>query len=292
MCDDSTSLSFLDTTSSTRLEQDISVVDQCGNTLKELFDPVFVNLRVKIPRAIEKIFKGVDRIGFMYDLVDSDYIEVIEMSSKDVFFRILTCEYEHFSFGDKSKLSNEVKATGGRATNRGEIVFVFGRERFKNRCKVEQNKKYKESISKSLKFTEDNIVKELKMKYLEYQIENHINFVFIDDSQLLHTQLRSLVSLRKEESRYIPKTRKFSEDQKREFLKNILETVPGISQSVSNAILEKFSSMNSVVKGLLDKKMFMSIRMSDEHGGLKSVPEKVYWKLYRTFCGNNGDEKI
>ncbi|ELA42676.1 uncharacterized protein VICG_00428 [Vittaforma corneae ATCC 50505] len=145
---------------------------------------------------------------------------------------------------------------------------------------------------KNVRFTEDSILKELKMKYLEYQIENHINFIFIEDSQFLHSQLRSLISLRKEKDRYTPKTRKFCEYQKREFLKNILETIPGVSQNISNAILGKYSDVNSVVKGLLNKELFMSIKVIDENGGLRDMPEKVYLKLYNTFYSNDGDEKI
>ncbi|ELA42675.1 uncharacterized protein VICG_00427 [Vittaforma corneae ATCC 50505] len=120
------SLSFLNTDSSIQSKQSASTDNQRSNAFRELFDPVFVNLRVMIPRKIEKIFKGVDRIDFMYDFIDSNYIEIVEMQSGNTFFRIFTCDYEHFPFKDKNELTNELEAVNGTATNRMGIVFVFG----------------------------------------------------------------------------------------------------------------------------------------------------------------------
>lgn len=249
-----------------------------AQTISKLyFDPVFANLKVVVPRNIEGIFKAVESISFMYELANTDYIKLIDITTEKTLLSIFFSSYETFPF-------EEAKLEG--------ISFIFGREAYRNRYKTERNKKYKEAFEKNLKFIEKSGPKDMQMKYLKYQIYEKANFVFIDDAKALHTHLRSLASLVRVEDRYVPKTKKFAEEDKEGFLRCVLEGVPGVSPNISRAIVERFKTVNSFVAGLLDREEFMKIKITDENNGVRNMPEKVYLKLFKGFCGEFGDEKI
>lgn len=242
-----------------------------NNHLKELFDPLFINLKIKVPKKLEKIFKGVSNINFLYEIVENDYLEIIDLTDQRILYKIYTCEYDRYDFN-----RNDIK----------NIIFIFGREQFKLKCKVEQKKKYKESINKNVKFVEDGYLKDLRMRYLEYQIEKHTNFIFIEEPEIFHSQIRSIISIGKEEKGYTPKTSKFEELEKREFIKNILETIPGISEEIASLIAEIYPNINDLEEGLNNKEKFIQI------GKKRNITEKVYLKIYKAFKSSNSEEKL
>lgn len=269
---DTSSLSFIRSDSFIEEAQKTPIV----SNLKERFNPNSTNLKMRIPRQIERVFKGVETIEYIYDFVDSKHIEIVDLRYEAVLHRIRTVEYGELDFNITTD----------------KLIFVFGKETFRTRQKSEQAKKYKESLAQGKKFLESNLFKDLRSTYFNYQIEHGINFVYIENAQDLHMQLKALISIQKDDGGYVPKTGKFSENEKSEYLINLLATIPGVSQETSRAITSKFSSMASLLHGLLDKRLFTSIRVGDESGGWRNVTEKVYMKIYKALYSENEDEKF
>lgn len=242
-------------------------IEKYESKFVELFDPVFVNLKVNVPKKIEPVFKNVDKINFLYQLVDTGNIEIVELKNKVVLASIPVYEFETFPF---------------EAVN-GDLIFIMNREACKSKWKAEQARTYKEAVSKSTKFTIENRFKQLKEKYIDYQLERKVNFAFIENADHLHTQLRSLITLQQTQSKFVPKTKKFQEGCGQGFLRNILESIPGVSRDVSNALLDKYGSFEALERGLKCKEEFLSVIIKEENGRRRPIPEKVYEKINAAF---------
>jgi len=272
---DTSSLSFL--RNDIAAEQDVHRgADARISNFKERFNPGFLNLKVKVPLQIEKVFKGVETIEYMYEFVDSSRIQLVDLTSGAVIHTILTAEYENFCFDNCTD----------------KLVFVFGREAFRTRSKTEQAKRYKDSVLKGDRFVENSTLRDLRGKYFDHQVKYGVNFVFIDGPEHLHSQLKSLMSIGKDEGEYIPRTKRFGGDQKTEYLINLLGSIPGVSQETSSAIVGRFPNMQSLTDALQDEQLFTSIQVVDKNGGYRRITEKVYNRIYRAFYSENGDEKL
>lgn len=243
-----------------------------------VFDPVFVNLKIFIPKKIERIVKNVDKIGFIYEINDHHVIKIVNIKDEAMILEIPTYDFDQFPF--ESTFSSE------------QVIFIFNKERVKNELKSKQIKKFKEAIEKQVKFDNEDVFKSLRNKYIDFQIKNLTNFVFIESSEAFHSQLRSILSLKKEDYKYTPKSKKFLESEKSEFFRNILENIPGVSRSISNAILSCYGDINSLEKALEKKENFTVIEVKDENGTVRGFPEKIYNKLFRVFKLTEPDEKI
>ncbi|KAM0679877.1 hypothetical protein GINT2_002049 [Glugoides intestinalis] len=242
----------------------------------ELFDPVFVNLKINMPRKIEALFKSIDKINFLYQLVDTDSIEVVELTSKRVLVRIPVYDFQEFPFEALSK----------------DLIFIVNREVCKSKWKAEQSRNYKEAVNKSTKFTIENRFKELKENYINFQLERKVNFVYIDSSEHLHAQLRSLITLQQVPPKFVPKTKKFQEGSREGFIRNILEAIPGVSQDISKAILEEYDCFEALERGLKSKEEFLSILIKEENGRSRSILEKVYQKIYTALKGTDPGARL
>lgn len=264
--DSSSSLSFLDE------ENTVARPPPSHSGTREAFDPLFMSSKVKIPRSIEKLFKGVESVGFMYEIVETDYIEAVDMKNGELVFKVYTSRYETFPFdGDEAGL-----------------IFVTDRESFKTRHKAEQKKRYKESIAKAQKFVEDSAPKDFRKKYLDYQIRTGANFVFIDTPEHLHAHMRSLINMKQSEEKYVPKTKKFNEGDKGAFLKSVLESISGVSSTLSGAIVEVYPSMGALSDGVRNEALFTSVRETGQRG----MNEGVYAKILKAFTSEDPDEKL
>ena len=171
------------------------------------------------------------------------------------------------------------------------LIFIFGKEKFKSEMKSQMNKKFKESVSSKTVFVEDLTYKKRKAEYLIFQIKHLVNFVFIENSEHLHSLIRSFSSIYDENECYTPKTKKFSENEKTQYLKNLIQMIPGISESVSNAIVTRFPSFSNLIKGLENQESFCSLKITEE-GCERNISSKVFEKLYKAFYCKNGNEKI
>lgn len=243
-----------------------------------VFDPVFVNLKVFIPKKIERILKSTVKIGFIYEIYEDSTIKIVDMKDMNVIVQIPTYDFDQFPFDDTVPNEN--------------LIFIFNRDRVRNELKVKQTKKFREAVSKNIKFDNENTFGVLRNKYIDFQIKNMTNFVFIENPETFHSQLRSVLSLKNENYKYAPKSKKFLETQESEFFRSILENMPGVSRSISNSILDCYKDFESLEKALEKKENFTRIQIRDENGATRGFPEKIYNKLYKAFKSTDPTDKI
>lgn len=266
---------------STKLMSEARVGDDATATermvrISDVIDPVFGYLEVRIPEKIEKIFKGVAEIKFIYLITTGNCIEIVDLKKDEALLRVFVAEFDVFDFS-KPPIT--------------DINFIFNREMCKAMAREDLNKKYKESLGSNAKFSgHDHFVLQRK-RYLEYQLEHGINFVFINDSSCLHAHIRSIASLLRKKDQYIPKVRKF--DAKNEYLKGFLMNVPGISENMAQAIVSRHGTFESIQHGLRDKEGFCSLKVFGPAGtSHRTITDKIYRKLFNTFLSENPEEKI
>jgi hypothetical protein len=171
------------------------------------------------------------------------------------------------------------------------LILIFDKEKFRIQSKALANRKFKESIATNTTFNEDSSFKILKENYLIYQARNRVNFVFIENSEHLHSTIKSFVSISREKSAYTPKTKKFDVNEKSSYLKNLIQFIPGISEAIGNAIVTKYNSMTGLIEGLKDKETFCRIKITDE-GCERNMPVKIYEKLYKALLSSDSEERI
>lgn len=259
-------------------EQDIKPVvnytleTNAKKAINELFDPDFVNLKIKIPKKIERIFKNIESISFLYEMIGGDYIEIECLESHEIERRIGIFEYEKFNFNKESGM-----------------IFLYGRDAFEKRYRTEQKKKYKESVTKKIQYNVEDEAKMLRKRYQQYQVYYNINIVFIEGGDNLHSNLRSIARMSKEEKMYVRKTGKYDESTKKEFLANIIGLVPGISYEVSKAIIKTYGSLNELIEGLKDKERFMNMKIEDENSSPRKINERMYERICKLFYGEENE---
>lgn len=272
-----TSISFLDPVFDVKMQGPAcTTTEKVTEVSPDIIDPVFIHSEVRIPRKVEKVFKSVAEIKFIYSIVDDDCIEVVDLEKGTSLLRIFASDFDSFDFSKPPTTS---------------ISFIFNREKYKAKVKGDLNKKYKESIGGSAKFTGYNHFALLKERYLGYQLEHRSNFVFINDGIHLHAQIRSAVSILRNKEEYIPKVKKFND--KNEYLKGFLMAIPGISESVALAIVSEYGTFESIQCALRDQKSFCSLKVIDSAGiGYRTLSERVYKKIFNVLLSEDPDEKI
>ena len=245
----------------------------------DIIDPTFLNFIIEVPRKIEKIFKEVEKIKFVYKIIEGNVINIKEMSSSVVKLSIFADNFEDFIF------SREIESN---------LIFIFGRQSYKSKLKALLNKEYKESIKKGTKFSSLSCYDKIKTKFYEFQIDNCKNIMYIDDADTLHKHIRNAVSIVSKDSTYIPKVKTFKEEKKTELMKSLLKNIPGVSDNVSESICEKYNTFESLRRALLDSpEDLYSIRIYDnEKINYRNLPEKIVEKLKVAFLGENPDLKI
>lgn len=275
--DADTSTSFLEPTFDIKIQDFGSIAaEQEMRTPPNIVDPVFVYSEVRIPRKIEKVFRCVSEIKFIYSIVEDDCIEVLDLRKNTSLLRVFTSEFSNFDFTKPPTTS---------------LSFIFNREEYKAKVKSDLNKKYKKSLEDSAKFVGYNHFTFLKEKYLSYQLEHGCNFVFVNNSSCLHAQIRSAVSLLGKKERYIPKVRKSV--AKDEYMREFLMSVSGISEGIALAILTEHATFESIERALRDKESFCGLKVLDPAGANhRTLPERVYKKLFNIFLSENPEERI
>jgi len=269
-------LSFLESISEIEVKNISQSVLTKPKISSDIIDPVFVNLEVRIPKKIEKIFKSVSEIRYLYSIVDQDYIEMYDTYENRSLIKVFVANFEDFTFS---------------ATPSSHINFIFNKDRYKRSVNQEIRKKYKESLQKNTQFDEFNHYNCLKDKYLTYQIQQHVNFVFINDGTFFHIQIKNLISILRSKDCFVPKAKK--SDDKSEYIVNFLSSVPGVSTNVAKHIAAKYNSFESIAAALENRSEFCKLQIYDESGKTsRFLPEKIFERLYKIFLSKKPNEKI
>lgn len=244
--------------------------------ISDAIDPVFDYLEVRIPGKIEKIFKGVNEIKFIYLITTGNCIEIVDLRKDEILFTVFVAEFDAFDFAVPPVT---------------DIIFIFNRERCRAMARENLNKKYKESLESNVKFAGHDHFALLRKRYLEYQLEHGANFVFIGDSLCLYGHLRSIASLLRKKDQYTPKVKK--SDAKNEHLKGFLMAVPGISESVAQAIVSRHGTFESIQHGLRNKEDFCNLKVLGPAGeSHRTIPDRIYRRLFNTFLSENPKERV
>lgn len=238
-----------------------------------VFDPILMSVKVIFPIKYESIFKGVSEIPFLYEFTENTEIQIFDLLYKNKIVEIETGDFEAFA----------------DSNSRAKFCFIFGKEQFKLQNKLQTNKKYKESIKTKTFFKDELKYKSIKENYLKIQIERLVNFVFIEGPDHLHSQLKSLVSIYRDKEQYIPKTKKFDVTEKREYIKNLIQMISGVSERIGKAIVEEYKTLGELENGLLNKEQFCQLKIAD---GERGISEKLYNKLYKAFHSSDANQKL
>lgn len=242
----------------------------------DIIDPVFTNIQIEIPRKIETLFKSVEEIKYIYKITDTDFISIYDTARKVSLKQIRVCFFENFNFNDKYYQ---------------ELFFICNREKYKRKLKSEQRINFKKSLKNNVKFEDADAFETLRQEYFQYQIDKKCNFVYIDNGESLHRSLKSIVSFLQTNDEFIPKTKKVETKQK--FIEAFLAAIPGVSTNLALQISLKYNSFSLLQKALEDKDKFCIINMDDVSGQtIRVIPDKIYFRIYKSLLGNDKDEYI
>jgi hypothetical protein len=209
----------------------------------------------------------------------------------NTFDQPVSSQTESRNIHDKSAIGQSTidRPAFSQTSIKSKIYFVFGKDVFKAKCKIESNKRYKDSVRSNVKFVDSFEYKKIKENYLILQIEKLINFVFIENSEHLHSQLKSFVSILRQDDQFVPKTKKFNENKKKDFMKNLLKMIAGVSESIASTIAEAYSSFEELEKALIEKDRFLNLRIVNETRG---IPEKIHKKIYKALISEKENERL
>lgn len=272
--DSDSSISFLETIFGSEKSPIKSNLPIRTNT-NVIVDTVFINLEIKIPKSIEKFFKDVEKVDFVYSFSNLDQIEILDLSDNKILYKISVDYFESFPFQNNST----------------EIIFILGKNDFKKKCKLEMNRNFKKSLDGNKKFIEVDRFEILKKKFINYQIENSRNFVFINDPRHLHMQIKNLVHIIKTRTDYFPKVKKA--DDKTEFLNNFLQKIPGVSENISAAILNKYRTFDEIQDSLIGNREMLELKVFDKNGeNYRNISVKLFERLKKVFLSEESNEKL
>lgn len=186
--------------------------------------------------------------------------------------RTLNCSFAETSFVRMKSLVNQVvrlfpvldckkgKLLSGLLEFKSyNLIFLYRFKEYESILRKEDKKEYLESLSNGTPFSRNNKLEEERLEIFQFQIENKVNFFYIENGEDLTFALKRIILFK--ETSYVPKVKKFSDDREG-FLINMLKTIPGISKNVSTAIAKKFGRLEDIIKC----KDFSGIRVFDDDG--------------------------
>lgn len=188
--------------------------------------------------------QNLDLFFYSYEIILPDCFKSYTLPFTNTFHphKLIKIKKENFFYEIKVILIEDIYEIN--CTN--ELIFLIGRKKLKSRCKSEESKKYKEAVLSQKEYTpEYTFYERVKERVYELQLKNQLNFSFIETSDDLIRELKSLIkSFDKEE--YIPKVKKQSTPHS--FLSNLLLLVPGISKNISKCICKNVNNLNEFIK--------------------------------------------
>lgn len=243
-----------------------------------IIDPDFINCILSIPKKIENLFCKIEKINFVYKIVSVDFIS-ITYTTKVGKFDIFVDYFENFNFPEDAP---------------SNIIFIIGRQ---NYCCNEKNlntRKYKNSVLNGSVHSQTSIYKELRQKYLKYQIDKNINIVYIENSADLHNFIKNISVIAQKDKKYFPKVKSYVKDKKQELMMGLLKQISGISESVARCLCEEYKDLRNLRRKLIVEEFMMrELIIYDENRVNKRVlGEKIVNKLKRAFLSENGNEKV
>jgi hypothetical protein len=240
-----TSISFLDLpwgTSTGSVQNTILCEEKKVDTVHALrffpdsVDPLFSDVYIEAPEILRDFLGMIVGRCFVYCIGRDRYLTIRRCKSCDAVFRAAVADFsgEEFAHGFETR-----------------IVFVLGRGRYKNAQKLEQDRTYKASVIKNVRYErgEDRYRHKMQVLY-GLQIRDGTNFVFVETSEDLNRELKIIARYLTSDKQYVPKVRTYPAEQKGKFLANVLENIPGISRSVAISLAAKFKTLRGFCEAL------------------------------------------
>ncbi len=254
------------------------------NEIKEIqisptvIDPEFSDCVVIIPEKIEKLFKSVEKIKFIYRIEMQEYIRInLPKTGKE--FNIFIEYFEKFTFPIVSP---------------SNLIFIVGRNAYIANEKNKMMREYKKSVENGTKYRDEGVHKEMRAKYFQYQIEKGINFIYIESGEELHSAIRNISILLQKNRRYLPRVRSYNKEDKKDLMKMVLGRIPGISENILSCLCEKYETIRHLRKALVEEiEVVKNLRIHNEDNTSQRIlGDKICNKLKKAFLSSNNQDVI
>lgn len=245
----------------------------------DIMDPVFLSCTVRVPAKIEAFFKRTPKIDFIYDFDDTDCMAIETAASNARPYLIYVDFFEKFPFA---------------ADIEPELVFILGRQKYKAAQKAAQKKAYMACVDSGIAYEGADLYKSMKRRYLEYQVDTGRNFVFIEDTETLHRQIKNVVTVLNRKERYVPKVKTFGEEQKNAFLMSVLRNIPGVSENVARSIHRKYPTFKALRGDLINnREALVNLVVCDSTGqNTRPLGERIFKRLSVSFLSDKKNTRI
>ncbi|KAM0677064.1 hypothetical protein BDAP_002355 [Binucleata daphniae] len=243
--------------------------------LPAFHDPIFLDYNFKIPKTLQKIIDSAKNINFTYEIEDSN---------------------NHFEICKDSNVIKRIDCMfyGENITTNNTILFFIDQTKYVKRESKKEDAKYKESITNKTKYKPKNIVQCYRQKIFMHQIKNKVNIFYLEYYEDLLCALKSIVKEIEKPRKYIQKVKTFGSNKKKEYCEYVIQSVPGISKNVANAIslyFENFSKFYNFLKNDYSKVVDLTV-YSDDKKSQRKLGEKQALLLKKAFLCDKPNTNI
>ncbi|KAF7683263.1 hypothetical protein TCON_1525 [Astathelohania contejeani] len=239
--------------------EDITTTSTKTETNLKSLDPLFYPFTIRFPILL-KSFINVE-FDILHHTLHS--LESIEISTQDFTINMQVIEYP------------DIFKEGTYTT---PITFVINRKKFLNKQRQKKNK--------------SQLGKDIQKKYLyEYQIIKQINFIFIENSEDLLREIKTILKFYINEHVYIPKIKKTNEPY--DHCQTVIQTIPGIGKKVGEAISNKFGCIGNLMK-IINSRECEDLKeimiQNDDKSSYRKLGDKQYKIIRDVFMNKNGEK--
>ncbi|KAM0677348.1 hypothetical protein BDAP_002030 [Binucleata daphniae] len=131
-------------------------------------------------------------------------------------------------------------------------------------------------------------------KIFMHQIKNKVNIFYLEYYEDLLCALKSIVKEIEKPRKYIQKVKTFGSNKKKEYCEYVIQSVPGISKNVANAIslyFENFSKFYNFLKNDYSKVVDLTV-YSDDKKSQRKLGEKQALLLKKAFLCDKPNTNI
>ncbi|WUR02932.1 crossover junction endonuclease EME1 [Vairimorpha necatrix] len=272
MSDDSTSLSFLNL-NWCESKQDTSLI------YPFILEPTFTNMYLEISYKLEDLIKKIKLINFTYKIINEDNIRFVNINTKETILELGVCEYEKINFINIYRMN---------------LFIVLNKLKYKKKITSRNNKLYKQNIEKSTNIQIKNEYEELKKEIYDKQVNNNINFIFVENENDLFRELKNILKFLSIEKKFTPKIKTFKNGREAEYMEYIISQIPGIGKCVAKNISERFLSLAKLNAFIQEHRNELSemIIEDSENKKCRKLGEVQADKIVRIFMSEDPNEKI
>lgn len=240
--------------------------------LPAFYDPTLLNYKFIIPQKMLYMFKNINA-ALYYEPSNNNKIEILKISNH------LHLTFDLLEYGDDLIFNTQ-------------IVFFIFKKKYIRKYKQKEATTFLRSLEERHKFCSDNKVNEYKHKLFLKQVEENVNFYFIESYNDLLVSLKAIVNSLERKVEYCLKVKRFKKDQKNEFLEYIVKNVPGIGKNVAQAVSNEYECFYLFYQALKRGKVDEILVYNDDKSVQRRISSKQLLILKNSFLSKESDKRV